>query len=386
MKGKIVVGIVIIIAVIFVFSSMQLGLIRFNQNPVAEAGPNKTILVKKTVNFDGTGQDPDGSIVNYHWNFGDGTSGEGASVSHAYASPGSYTATLTVTDDRGATATDTCTVTVTYVQLSASISVSPTRWGVSSTTGLPECTVTVAYTVNNYGTASDTANVLLLMDGTTKRRQTATISAGGSFRDQYTTTVDYDTSHEFVVRADAWESSSARGALLEAYLPRDRSISEGYLQLFVTPRDTVVIQREAAITTNWLIPDLVELRDWVAGNIRYEYDSVAHGRMEYWQLPRETLSLRMGDCEDFALLLCSLLRANGYGPSDVYVMGGSSTSGGAGHAWVVVKTALGIWWTIEPQMSTGEGMLWSILSGQLTEVSGFKAQFKFNDVELYVIP
>jgi hypothetical protein len=90
--------------------------------------------------------------------------------------------------------------------------------------------------------------------------------------------------------------------------------------------------------------------------------------------------LKTGDCEDFSILLVSLLRANGYVSSDVYVMLGRKED--LGHAWVVVRV-LGVWWTIEPQASTGEGLLWSILSGQLTEVSGYKAQYKFNDLEFY---
>jgi hypothetical protein len=60
-------------------------------------------------------------------------------------------------------------------------------------------------------------------------------------------------------------------------------------------------------------------------------------------------------------------------------------SGGPGHAWVVVKTDLGFWWTLEPQFSTLTGLMVSISNGQLTEVSGYKAKYKFNDVEFYTI-
>jgi PKD repeat protein len=57
--------------------------------------------------------DPDGTILSYAWNFGDGTSGTGATVSHAYANPGIYIATLTVTDNSGGTDSDTAMVSIT---------------------------------------------------------------------------------------------------------------------------------------------------------------------------------------------------------------------------------------------------------------------------------
>ncbi|GAG28654.1 unnamed protein product, partial [marine sediment metagenome] len=69
-------------------------------------------VVPLVVSFSGTGSvDPDGSIVSYAWQFGDGTNGSGASVIHTYTSAGSYTARLTVTDNDGATGTTTRTIT-----------------------------------------------------------------------------------------------------------------------------------------------------------------------------------------------------------------------------------------------------------------------------------
>ncbi|MHB1137550.1 MAG: PKD domain-containing protein [Microthrixaceae bacterium] len=59
------------------------------------------------VDFSSAGTvDPDGTIVSYEWNFGDGSPVETTEdPSHTYTAVGSYTATLTVTDDDGATAT-----------------------------------------------------------------------------------------------------------------------------------------------------------------------------------------------------------------------------------------------------------------------------------------
>jgi len=55
------------------------------------------------VQFDArSSSDPDGQIVSYVWDFGDGSPTEsGAQVTHAYAEAKRYTVTLTVTDDKG---------------------------------------------------------------------------------------------------------------------------------------------------------------------------------------------------------------------------------------------------------------------------------------------
>jgi PKD repeat protein len=45
--------------------------------------------------------DPDGTIANYSWNFGDDANGTGVLVTHEYPANGTYNVTLTVTDDKG---------------------------------------------------------------------------------------------------------------------------------------------------------------------------------------------------------------------------------------------------------------------------------------------
>ena len=56
-----------------------------------------------TVNFDGTGSMAASgtSIVDWSWDFGDGTTGSGVTTTHTYSTPGTYFATLTVTDNGG---------------------------------------------------------------------------------------------------------------------------------------------------------------------------------------------------------------------------------------------------------------------------------------------
>ena len=79
-----------------------------NKKPTAVISADQTQSdTPLTVSFDGSqSSDPDGSIVQYHWNFGDGTTGNSQAVKHTYTETAAYTVSLQVTDDRGDTATD----------------------------------------------------------------------------------------------------------------------------------------------------------------------------------------------------------------------------------------------------------------------------------------
>lgn len=56
--------------------------------------------------------DPDGRLVDFVWDFGDGTSARGTRVGHAYEQVGVYLVRLTIEDDAGATASIVHTFTV----------------------------------------------------------------------------------------------------------------------------------------------------------------------------------------------------------------------------------------------------------------------------------
>ena len=63
--------------------------------------------------FDAGGSsDPDGTIVSYDWQFGDGATGAGATAEHDFTAAGSYSVSLTVVDDLGASDSFAQTVTV----------------------------------------------------------------------------------------------------------------------------------------------------------------------------------------------------------------------------------------------------------------------------------
>jgi arylsulfatase A-like enzyme len=87
--------------------------------PVTTGVPNvpPTAAFTPTVNgaqidFDASASsDSDGSIVDYSWDFGDGTTGYGVTASHTYSTYGDYLVRLTVTDDYGALTTTSQLVT-----------------------------------------------------------------------------------------------------------------------------------------------------------------------------------------------------------------------------------------------------------------------------------
>ena len=77
-----------------------------NQSPVADHGGPYHGKVGDVINFDGSGSyDPDGTIVTWYWNFGDGYTSTQQKPTHSYSTAGNYTVTLTVTDQNGAEGT-----------------------------------------------------------------------------------------------------------------------------------------------------------------------------------------------------------------------------------------------------------------------------------------
>jgi PKD repeat protein len=80
-----------------------------NQTPVADYTYSGSALTR---NFVSTSTDPDGSIVSYAWNFGDGATSNIANPSRTYGAYGNYQVSLTVIDNGGAGSVKTTTVVV----------------------------------------------------------------------------------------------------------------------------------------------------------------------------------------------------------------------------------------------------------------------------------
>ncbi len=71
-------------------------------------------LINEEVTFDASAShDPDGTIVDYSWDFGDDQTATGQIVSHTYTNFGTYTVTLNVTDNEGFKGTKSSEIHVT---------------------------------------------------------------------------------------------------------------------------------------------------------------------------------------------------------------------------------------------------------------------------------
>ncbi|MFK8024909.1 MAG: PKD domain-containing protein, partial [Ilumatobacter sp.] len=92
-----------------------------------------------TCDLSGAGSsDPDGTVVSWDWDLGDGTTASGENISHTYAAEGTYTVSLTVTDDDGFTDTTTDGITVADIAAPDAVGVSAAReWSVTPSVTVP---------------------------------------------------------------------------------------------------------------------------------------------------------------------------------------------------------------------------------------------------------
>lgn len=87
--------------------------IQWNIDPIANAGTDLVAMTLEEIIFDGSESiDPDGEIVIYDWDFGDGEHDNGKTVRHAYQDDGNYKVKLNVTDNNGGTNEHEITVRV----------------------------------------------------------------------------------------------------------------------------------------------------------------------------------------------------------------------------------------------------------------------------------
>lgn len=172
---------------------------------VADASAPTSGAAPLAVSFSSVGSyDPDGTIVAYDWDFGDGTTSAVANPVKSYATPGTYTASLVVVDNSGlSSVADTVVIVVqsnnvVYVG-NIAMTLSSTKQGYAATATVtvrnqngalvPSATVTGQWSGLTTGTASKTTSrsgTAAITSSRTKTRGTFTFTVTGITISGYT--------------------------------------------------------------------------------------------------------------------------------------------------------------------------------------------------------
>lgn len=223
-------------------------------------------------------------------------------------------------------------------------------WYRDPQTDLPYKSIPIWFDVENTGKKrEENVEVVIKRNGDVVHTEVRDF-APGLYTRTFTLTFQYDSSK--VMSITLWQNGkqvvNGDSLIIRARLPREMPIIEDpqIAQLYITPRYVEVIEAKDQIVANasnhW-----IAIRDWVESNIVYVNDT----RKDRWQLSHETLDQMQGDSEDIAILLCSLLRADGWAENEVYVVWG--LTGDVSRAWCVLKTlnGEGVWVKLEPKAS-----------------------------------
>jgi DNA/RNA endonuclease G (NUC1) len=144
--------------------------------PVASAGGPYAGVEGSAVPFSAAGStDPDGDMLTYAWDFGDGATGTGVGPTHAYADNDAYTARLIVTDPDGVADTAFATVTI---ENAPPVITSLTTPAAPITVG---ATATVALTFTDAGSADTHTISVSWGDGATTADLTHAYTAAGLY-------------------------------------------------------------------------------------------------------------------------------------------------------------------------------------------------------------
>ena len=320
----------------------------FMVNPVAA-------VVGEPIRFDATvSQDPDGSVVAYAWDFGDGATAASPQADHAYATEGTYAVNLTVTDDDGATASATQFVLVaerggapvaSFTPSSAAIDAGGhVQFDASASYAPGGEIVAYAWQFGDGGTATGrVAGHTYATAGTYTVALTVTDDLGATAIGSGTVYVGIDPPAGETITRSFWWTYGGANRTLQLSVPgdlydwaraqsRDDWPRRDYDDCVLNPLDDPLMAEIAAAL------NLGSYRETVENALAFVQTAIAYqsdpGVFEYPRYPVETLVDEVGDCEDTAILYASLIRTLGHGALLVSV--DTNGSGNANHMVVFV--------------------------------------------------
>lgn len=256
-------------------------------------------------------------------------------------------------------------------------------WRRDTSTDLPNFVSNIRYSISNIGNANAVnVSITIYIDGKIYSSNLLPLLTFSEVHySSFSVSTVYDLTENVLIQASCQDSIGSYTLSVGSKIPRYWTEDSNILKLYVTPKEANVVSIKNVILKNKfpVIPNWIALRDWVGNSITYKYDSTVHGVEDFWQLPKETIELRTGDCEDYAILLVSLLRADGWSPNDVYVVLGKD-SNGKGHAWVKINLGILGWQYLEPQANG-----WYTLLLDFFIMSGYKAEYEFNDSQFHTV-
>jgi PKD repeat protein len=224
---------------------VQLGLgLVTNLAPTAAFTSSATGL---TASFNGSGShDPDGTIASYAWDFGDGSSGTGATPSRTYVADGTYQVALTVTDNGGAT--DSVTQPVTVAAVAAGTTVAADAFGRSVASGWGSADIGGAWTLSASGSTLSVADDSGRASVPAGRTMTAKLNMVQNQDTDLTTQV---WSENAVTGGGTYLSAVVRSTSGGDYRTRVKILSTGVVQSCVT---SVIGTTETALSTTVTVP------------------------------------------------------------------------------------------------------------------------------------
>jgi len=169
-----------------------------DSSPVADAGGPYSGVVNQLLCFSGLGSfDIEGDIVSYQWDFDDGESGNGATITHTYSEAALYFVSLTVVDEDGNQDSDIAEVMISHDNIP------PTQPQVTGPTrGIPR----VSYSFQMMATDEEGQEICFVIDwGDGSSTTTPFFPAGAVI----TTSHLWDESGEYNVSIIARDAQSA---------------------------------------------------------------------------------------------------------------------------------------------------------------------------------